>query len=246
VLVGSFNSDTLRSTGIDIVNTLWAHNISAQLAKDARAPEELLAQTRNADYLWIVIIKETSLKIKHLAKREAPDVDVPISSLVSWIKQESDERQWQASAKMRAQHETIGAASSAFGVGDRSKLKVTMLVAQNKSKKFNRQAAVEDAEAAGLNLLQTYGEGNIISSELSEKTLELVKHTAGVADSEGWKRVEASVPATERKYVRELLELLVEMSAAQQEASRAAGGIAGPPGVLLHNFRSGSCCIYQF
>jgi translation initiation factor 2-alpha kinase 4 len=266
--VASLNPDTLRSTGIDILNTLWAHNISAQLARDARTPDELTLHARDAGYLWIVLIKDRSLKIKQLAVRDAGDVEVASPDrLVSWIKQASDERQWQAGAKIRQQHEAgaggggggtdlappsggaLGAGmsgSNPSGSGaSRAKPRVVMLVAQNKSKKFNRQAAVEAAEAAALALLQSYtdggprggsGGGTIVSCELSDKTIGMVRHTAGVADADGWKRVEASVPATERMYVRELHELLAETAEAAE----------GVPGVVLHNFRSGNCCIYQF
>lgn len=247
VLLASFNSETLRSTGIDVLSTLWGQNISAQLARDARTPEELLAQQRDEQYSWIVIIKETSVKIKQMAKREASDVEVPLSQLVSWIRQEMKERDYRTGAKLRVQYEASGGSSAVTaGSGDRGESgrpKVTMLVAQNKSKKFNRQAAVEQAEAAALSLLQTYAEGDVISTEFSERTIDAIRRTTGVGDTEGWKRVEAGAPVTERKYVREALELLAELSQKQQQQEN---GVTGPRGAVLHNFRSGSCCIYQF
>ena len=41
VLVASFDSAVLRSSGVRLVAHLWAHDLSAELAIDTRSPEEL-------------------------------------------------------------------------------------------------------------------------------------------------------------------------------------------------------------
>lgn len=78
VLVASHDPATLRTTGIDVVEQLWSHDISGELAQDSRSPEDLMSKYREDHHSWIVIIKQDSvLKIKSIGRKEVPDVEIP-------------------------------------------------------------------------------------------------------------------------------------------------------------------------
>ncbi len=64
----------------------WANDFTAELARDARSPEELLYHIEA--YNWVLIIKsEKMLKIKTMGRKDAPaDVDVPIKELINWLR----------------------------------------------------------------------------------------------------------------------------------------------------------------
>jgi eukaryotic translation initiation factor 2-alpha kinase 4 len=47
ILVASFDTSVLRTSGVKILGELWANDLSAELAVDCRAPEELLAHYRD-------------------------------------------------------------------------------------------------------------------------------------------------------------------------------------------------------
>ncbi|KAM5388662.1 hypothetical protein ACJA88_000526 [Fusarium oxysporum] len=92
-LIASFNAAVSRSLGAEILQTLWAHSISAELAKDARSPEDLLSKHREEEYSWLIIIKQDAmLKIKSLGRKDVPDADIPTTQLLSWLRNEIRER----------------------------------------------------------------------------------------------------------------------------------------------------------
>lgn len=169
--------------------------MSAELAKDARSPEDLLAQHRDDNYAWIVIIKPDSmLKIKTMTPiatttttstvtsrkdTNPPDADIPASQLLSWLRSEVRDRDSKAQARLRSLPlgETLlagggvglgggggggvgggGTSSGSWGV-DRDhgqQQLVRVLVAQTKSKKFNRQTVVEQAQVSATKLVQSF------------------------------------------------------------------------------------------
>ncbi len=112
VLVASFDPTILRSTGVELLCALWAHDISAELASDARSTEELVLKNRDEGYAWILIVKqERVVKIRTMPvaaaaaaaaggsdaasahKTAVPDVDVPLSQVVAWLRIELRERE---------------------------------------------------------------------------------------------------------------------------------------------------------
>jgi translation initiation factor 2-alpha kinase 4 len=93
VLVASHDAAILRSTGIELVQTLWSNDISAELARDSRSPEDLLSKYRDDSYSWIVIIKQDSVvRCKTTGRKDSPDADIPSTQLVAWIRGEMRER----------------------------------------------------------------------------------------------------------------------------------------------------------
>jgi len=102
VLVASFDATLLRSAGVELLQTLWSHNLSAELAKDARSPEDLMAKHRDDSYSWIIIIKQDAmLKIKSVGKKDVADVDIPSTQLISWLRSEVRDRDMRALTKVR-------------------------------------------------------------------------------------------------------------------------------------------------
>ncbi|KAL2262831.1 hypothetical protein VTK26DRAFT_9352 [Humicola hyalothermophila] len=244
VLVASFDPSVLRSSGIELLQNLWAHGISAELARDARSPEDLLSSYRDESYSWIVIIKQDNLlKIKTMGRRDAPDADIAAKELLNWLKSEIRERESRSGMRFRS---TAGVAHSesantlpggGFGGGEHEQQDVHVLVAQTKSKKFNRQAVVEQAQASAARLVQGFLEGPIAAIETSDAVMDLIKSTS-LSDPESWRRVEHSVGTAEKKYVREIHDMLEQWRWAW-EAKR------GPGHAFVYNFRTSKCIYYD-
>ncbi|KAM7217902.1 Serine/threonine-protein kinase GCN2 [Rhypophila decipiens] len=250
VLVASFDPSVLRSSGIELVQTLWAHGISAELARDARSPEDLLSKHRDESYSWIVIIKQDNmLKIKTMGRKDAQDADISARELLSWFKSEIRERESRSSAKFRSlvnaqQHhiEHHHQSTSGYGGGttesERHEQDVRVLVAQTKSKKFNRQNVVEQAQESAAKLVQGFLEGPIAAIETSDDVMDLIRATS-LSDADSWRRVEQMVGTVEKKYVREIHDML------QGWRDEFESGRGGPGSAFVYNFRSRSCLYYD-
>jgi eukaryotic translation initiation factor 2-alpha kinase 4 len=198
VLVASFDPAILRSTGLELLQSLWTHDISAELARDARSPEELLSQYR--DHCWIVIIKpDNVLKVKTLIRRDAPDVDIQANQLINWLRSEFRERDARAQTKSRAIAGPADVPSLGGGLVDKShEQQVRVLVAQTKSKKFNRQTVVEQAQVSASKLVQSFLDGPIAAIETTDQVMDYIRGTA-LSEPESWKKVEHDVGTTEKK-----------------------------------------------
>ncbi len=97
MLVASFDEQSLRSAGIDILRRLWAHDISAELAVDANSADGLMARYKDDRHSWIVIVKpdtggygEKMLKVRSIVRKE--DTEIRSSELMSWLRSEIRER----------------------------------------------------------------------------------------------------------------------------------------------------------
>ncbi|GKT49171.1 eIF-2-alpha kinase GCN2 [Colletotrichum spaethianum] len=234
-LVASFDAAVLRSTGIEILQTLWSHNISAELAKDARSPEDLLSRNRDEGYSWIIIIKQDAiLKVKTMDKKDIPDVDIPMAQLLSWLRAEIRERDSKSLVKLRnnAQQSETGAAVEAHQEQD-----VRVLTAQTRSKKFNRRTVVEQAQVSAASLVHSFLDGPILAVETTDQVMDLIRDTC-LSDGESWRKVEHSVTTAEKKYVREIHDMLLNWKWAweRKNASRHS---------FLYNFRTGNCIYYD-
>lgn len=241
MLVASFDPSILRSAGIELLQALWAHGISAELARDARSPEDLLSSYRHESYSWIVIIKQDNLlKIKTMGRKDAPDVDIATKELLNWLKSEIRERESRSGMRYlrsAAVPQSESANTLPGGSGEQEQQEVHVLVAQTKSKKFNRQAVVEQAQASAARLVQGFLEGRIAAIETSDAVVDLIKGTS-LADPESWRRVEHSVGTAEKKYVREIHDMLKQWRW-DWEAKR------GPAHAFVYNFRTGKCIYYD-
>ncbi|KOS21294.1 Serine/threonine-protein kinase GCN2 [Escovopsis weberi] len=237
VLVASFDKAILRSSGIEVLSLLWAHDISAELAKDARSPEDLMLKHRDDSYSWIIIIKQDSmLKIKTMGKKDIPDTDLPMAQLLAWLRPEMRERDAKSSVKLLRSGAGEGSSSSQ-GDRDHQEQEVKVLVAQAKSKKFNRRTVVEQAQISASNLVKSFLDGPILAVETSEQVMDLIRETK-LSDVESWRRVEHGVTTFEKKYVREMHD---ELDGWRFKREKKGGSRHS----FLYNFRSGTCLYYD-
>ncbi|KAI0593056.1 anticodon binding domain of tRNAs-domain-containing protein [Biscogniauxia sp. FL1348] len=239
VLVASFDAHTLRTTGIEILSTLWSHDISAELARDSRSPEELVSRNRDESYSWIVIIKQDALKIRTMDRKDMPDEEISISQLLPWIRAAQRER---GSRLHSLQKHVESSSNSAPAVPSGSVVpnpeqEVRVLVAGTKSKKFNRRIVIEQAQANAAGLLQSFMDGPIAAVETSDVVLDLIEETA-LSEPETWRRAEQSVDKNERRYVRDIHDMLATWRTAWENmgASRHA---------FVYNFRTTKCIYYD-
>ena len=216
-----------------MLNTLWANDFTAELARDARSPEELLYHVEA--YNWILIVKqEKMLKIKAMGRKDTPaDVDVPFKDLVPWLKQEVRNRGASYHASGAAQADSSAAIAEA-----RHEQEVRVLVAQTKSKKFNRHAVVGDAQTAAARLVSSFLDGPIAAIETTDAVMDQIRTATSLSDPDSWRKVEQSAGSAEKKYVREIQEMLQGW----REERRAS---KGPMHAFVYNFRTGTCLYYD-
>jgi eukaryotic translation initiation factor 2-alpha kinase 4 len=241
---------------LEILRALWAHDISAELASDARSPEELPQR----DYCWLVIIKpDNMLKVKTLIRKDAPDADIQANQLISWLRAEFRERDARSQAKGRAILSPVDAPAlgTTGATNEQREQQVRVLVAQTKSKKVNRQNVVEQAQVSASKLVQSFLDGPIAAIETTDQVMDLIRDTA-LSEPESWRKVEHTVGTSEKKvrivsirlghftgtilttlqYVREIQDML---SAWRSEYQNAALGRHA----FVYNFRTGTCIYYD-
>ncbi|KAM0256379.1 hypothetical protein ACHAQJ_005030 [Trichoderma viride] len=232
ILVASFDAAILRSSGIEVMRLLWAHDISAELARDSRSPEDLMSKHRDESYSWIIIIKQDSmLKIKTVGKKDVPDVDLPMAQLLSWLKPEIRDRDAKSATKFRGTPEP-----ATQGEKDHEQ-EVKIMVAQTKSKKFNRRTVVEQAQVTAAALMNSFLEGPILAIETSDHLMELVQETS-LSDPESWRKAEHGVTTSEKKCIREIHDELDTWRWKYEKKN-------GSKHSFLYNFRSGTCMYYD-
>ncbi|KXJ93018.1 translation initiation factor kinase [Microdochium bolleyi] len=248
VLVASFDAHILRTAGLELLTLLWSHDVSAELARDARSPDELVSRNRDESYSWIIMLKQDSvLKIRTMDRKDVADVEIPASQLLNWLRSAVRERATRhAGASLRAAENTLalglthtaGAGGSGGGtVIPNTEQEVRVLVAGTRSKKFNRRIVIEQAQANAASLLQDFLDGPIAAVETSDVVLDLIQNTA-LSDVESWRRAEQSVDKNERKYVQEIHDMLSSWRAAWDADS-------GERHAFVYNFRTTKCIYYD-
>lgn len=236
VLVASFDAALLRSSGIEILQTLWAHDISAEIAKDARSPEDLMLKHRDESYSWIVIIKPDSvLKIKSLGRKDMPDQDIQAAQLLNWLRTEIRERDSRHVVKLRGNN-SQDESPAVDKVKDKEQ-DVKLLAVHTRGKKFNKRQVVEQAQIAAAGLVRSFLEGPILAVETSGTVMDLMKETS-LSDQESWRKVESAVTTSEKKYIREIHDQLDTWRFKHEQKS-------GSRHAFLFNFRTGDCQYYD-
>lgn len=238
VLVASFDPAIRRSSAIKVLTELLDHGITAQLADDARSPDELLADKTETQPAWMVIVKAEAVKVKTLWTRDTPEADVPAKDLVHWLRGEMRERDSVLGTMTRTRTAHVepstpggGDLSPYPGSGSRAKQNVHVLTAQSKSKKFNRLKVVEEAQLASSRLLQGFQDSHIVAVETSDGVLHAVHQTTKLSEPETWRRLDVS--NVEKSYVRDLQDILMNW---REEGAKDA---------FVYNFRTGSCVLYD-
>ena len=237
---------------------LWSHDVSAELASDARTPDELILRNRDETYSWIIMIKQDSvLKIKTMDRKDVPDVELPLAELFTWLRgalRERGTRHHGTPSKQGGDSSAGGAGSSSSASGGahasahagaaiNAEQDVRVLVAGTRSKKFNRRTVIEQAQANAAALLRGFLEGPIAAVETSDAVLDLVQGTA-LSDPESWRRVEQAVDKSEKKYLREIHDMLSSWRSARWESSDGERG-RGMRHAFVYNFRTTKCIYYD-
>lgn len=194
VLVASFDPSVLRSVGLEILQTLWGHKISAELAGDARSPEDLLSRYRDEGHSWIVTIKQDSmLKIKTMGRKDTLDVDMPVKDLLNWLKGEIRERDTSravATTRMRGtavHHQLFEGGGGGGGDADWAQQEVRVHISQTKSKKVNRQNVVEQVQVTARRIATGFLEGPIVAIETTDAVMDMIQSTR-LSDAESWRK----------------------------------------------------------
>lgn len=246
VLVASLDVQILRTTGVELLQSLWAHGISAELATDARTAEELVNRYREDQHCWIIMIKQDSvLKIKSMGGRqETQDVDIPVTQLIPWIRSASEVRDREQreggimdrSSRLHRQHSQHNNGGSDETFAANPDQDVRFHFAQTKSKKSNRQTIIAQAQSSAAVEVKSFLNGPIAAVETTDKVIEMLRNTR-LSDADSWREVAQKAPMADRKYVLEMWDLMKELAEEREE------GQAGH--AFIYNFRTGSCIYYD-
>ncbi|KAL7625503.1 eukaryotic translation initiation factor 2-alpha kinase [Parahypoxylon ruwenzoriense] len=246
VLVASFDAHTLRTAGIEILSMLWSHDISAELARDSRSPEELMSRNRDETYSWIIILKQDNmLKIRTMDRKDVPEAELPVAELLPWLRAALRER---PARNQILPKQSENASISMAPVAQNGSLspnlgqEVRVLVAGTRSKKFNRRIVIEQAQANAAGHLQTFLNGPIAAVETSDYVLDLIQDTA-LSEADSWRRAEQSVDKNERRYFREIHDMLLEWRLAWE--NKDGGSSSRSRHAFVYNFRTTKCIYYD-
>jgi len=233
VLVASHDAEVLRTSGVEIVQTLWKNEISAELARDTRSPEDLLSKYRDDQHSWVVIFKQDAiLKVKSMDRKDVADTDIPSTQLLAWLKNEIRERDQRNGTHHRAK---LHRNSSQADTGAEHEQDVRVLIAGTKSKKSNRKNIIEQAQARAASLVNEFLDGPIAAIETTDQVMELIRRTR-LSDAESWRQVMQAVPTAEKRYLGEVHDLMNTLANQNKEVSRNA---------FIYNFRTGKCIYYD-
>ncbi|KAK2744973.1 hypothetical protein FQN57_004103 [Myotisia sp. PD_48] len=242
VLVASFDSTVLRTVGVNIVSTLWANEISAELAVDTSSLEELVAKYRDDNHNWIVIAKQDSidrgLRVKNMSRKE--DFEVRSSDLASWLENEIRirNRREHVAEPLKLPKNVSQGESSALGRDKNPDVRI--LAPRHKNKKTNRRNIVESAQRRAQELANTALDGPIAAVDVREDVLQSLRETR-LSDPDSWRNVIQGVPLVERKYLGDIHELLNDLA---NESVDQDGGIKYN-NAFIYNFRTGGCIYYD-
>ncbi|KAL8710940.1 MAG: hypothetical protein Q9220_004539 [cf. Caloplaca sp. 1 TL-2023] len=149
VLVDSFDPNLLRTSGLTVIQDLWAHGVHAELAikegsgQDMRSPSAYTLGQDVLPYLYVVQIKqEGSAKVRNVAQSDDTEMrtsEVPFCIKGEMIHRERVEEPGRRLSRYPSQPEQ---AVPSVETGSN----VQILVSQSKGKKSNRRAIIEEGK----------------------------------------------------------------------------------------------------
>lgn len=241
VLLTSSDGNILRDTGVELVATLWANGISAELTGSFVSMEELEAAYHHDAYAFVVNIRydngaigERSIRVRNVSKKE--DTDILATDLVNWLKGEIRQRKHQEGTTqhvgMKLKRETNMNEAPSL-IGESRDVDVRVLSSQHRGKKTNRRqiidaAAVRTRELAGSML----SDAPIVAIETSDEIIDSMRNTR-LSDPESWRNLTQSAPIQERKYLQQVQEMLQEIA------------VEGKRGAFVFNHRTRACIYYD-
>ncbi|KAL8772628.1 MAG: hypothetical protein Q9209_002289 [Squamulea sp. 1 TL-2023] len=240
VLVKSFDKTLLRTTGLYVIQELWACGIHAELALSQESDIEHNSSSSynlgqdTSPYLYSVTIKqEGSVKVRNIIQNE--ENEMRTSELSSWFRSEMThrERTEDHGRKLSRYHSQSDQGTPSVETGSN----VHVLTANTKGKKTNRRAIIEEAFARCQEFMHGLADGNVevAAIETKDDIFEGIRETR-LGDADSWKKFIQHAPAGERAYLQDVHELL---------KSKAAKAKSGYRSAFLYNFRTGGCIWYD-
>lgn len=226
----------LTTTGVEIVQDLWANDISAELSVNisgkgvAYDPSEGVKES----YCWTVMIKQDgNLKVRNVATRE--DDEMRASELSAWLHNEMRERG-------RNETRTMGKAkltrhtSHPEPFNDSSmELHVRAIYNSdsNKAKKINRPTLVKEANLGAREAIQSILASPVVAIETNNDLFRIIRRTR-FTDPDSWRSTIQAAPAEDRAYVRKI-----------QSNMEAIAKEERPQHAFLFNFRTKACELWD-
>ena len=251
VLVASFDSVVLRSSGVNLIAKLWAHNISAELAVDTRAPEELYTHYRDDNHSWIIIIKHDAsttgkpdLRVRSTLRNE--HTDIRSSELISFLRAEIRDRDYREATSSRSRPPPLlpRLPSHPETTSSDKKTNVQVLTALHKGKKASKWNVVEAAQQRTAELIQSFHDNPILSIETKDEHMDLIRETR-LSDPDSWRKAVQSVPIADRPYLQHVHDLLGNYATRWREDVAAGAVGVEQRKVFVYNFRSGGILDYD-
>lgn len=238
VLVASFCSTSLRTQGTVVLQELWANGISAELAGDASSNEQLVNTYRGDGISYIVVIRnfplgpgDRNLKVKNLFRKE--DIDLRTTELIPYLKNELAERDRKERSSTPAKLPRHSSSNEVpRNAADVVGMEVRILQSDRKGRKISRNAITDGAQRTAQEKIQGFfTNAPIAAIDIRDDLLEEIKSTT-LSDPESWRRVIQNAPATDRRYIQQVQELVLEIAA------------EGCGSCFIYNFRTGSMVFY--
>ena len=224
VLITCAGTEAVKLTGIKLVTSLWANDISAEISAD-RAP-------RAEEHSLILSVRHeasTTVKVTTSGK-DSEETEVSIASLVGYVQQELREREV---SKLR-QPPLLRQPSHADT--DR-KGNVQVLLARHGSKKSNKYQIVNDAQEQWSRKLDEAKGAPILAVETRDDVIDLIQQTR-FSDAESWRKAIQSVSLNDRQYVQQIQEMLTTWRKEWAEGD-------GMREACVFNFRTQHCIYYD-
>lgn len=226
VLIEGSGTEGGNAAAIKLLTTLWANNLSAELATDSRLSTDIL------EHGFVVTVRHeasNTLRVKNVAS-EAEETDVPTASLVSHLQQELRDREHSkprqpAFVRQTSHHDA-----------DR-KSNVQVLMSQHRSKKSNKYHIVEAAQQRWTEKLEEWKEASILAVETRDEVLESIKDTR-LGDAESWRKVVQGAQLNERQYLQQVQDIMSTWRKNWEENN-------GAREACVFNFRTGHCIYYD-
>ncbi|KAL8671839.1 MAG: hypothetical protein Q9168_003679 [Polycauliona sp. 1 TL-2023] len=240
VLIDSFDKNLLRTTGLHLIQELWASGIHAELAlsqgsePDHKASSTYSLKQDSVPYLYLVNIKhEGAVKVRNVTLNE--ETELRTLELNSWFRSEMihRERTEDHGRKLARYHSHSEQATPSVETGSN----VQVLRASTRGKKTNRRAIIEEAFTRCQEFMHGLSDGNVevVAIETKEDFFEGIRETR-LGDADSWKKFIQHAPAAERAYLEDVHELLKNKAAKAKSGYRSA---------FLYNFRTGGCIWYD-
>ena len=148
VLIECFDSELSDAVGIDILQELWANDISAELADpetEAKGNNVYLKTKDGTDYSWVILVKsEDFVQIKSSNRKD--ETEVRTSELSAYLRSEVRDRDRQEGRAPKAPVLRQVSHQDLNGLDKDREVEIKVLMSQNKGKKVNRKTIVEEGK----------------------------------------------------------------------------------------------------